>query len=63
MWRRVWIWKRKLKNGQTYCLRWHDDAGRIRTETIGPDRKLADRLRAFGKGARGHRNLGGRARE
>lgn len=46
MWRRVWIWKRKLKNGQTYCLRWHDDTGRIRTETVGPDKKLTEQLRA-----------------
>jgi hypothetical protein len=45
MWRRGWIWKRTLKKGQTYCLRWHDESGRIRTETVGPDRRLAERLR------------------
>ena len=44
MWRRVWIWKRKLKKGQTYCLRWHDERGRIQTEAVGPDRKLAEQL-------------------
>ncbi len=46
MWRRVWIWERKLKKGVTYCLRWHDERGRIRTETVGTDRKLAERLRS-----------------
>jgi len=45
MWRRVWIWKRTLKKDQTYCLRWHDETGRIRTETVGPDKRLAERLR------------------
>lgn len=45
MWRRVWIWERRLKRGRTYCLRWYDKRGRIRTETVGPDRKLAERLR------------------
>jgi len=35
MWRRIWIWKRKGKNGSTYCLRWHDDRGRIHTESVG----------------------------
>ena len=44
-WRKVWIWERELKEGTTYCLRWHDDRGKVRTETVGPDRKLADRLR------------------
>jgi len=46
MWRRVWIWERKLKKGKAYCLRWHDESGRIRTETVGPERKLAERLSA-----------------
>ena len=45
MWRRVWIWKRKLKGGTTYCIRWCDKRGRVRTETVGPDRKLAERAR------------------
>jgi len=44
-WRKVWIWERELKGGTTYCLRWHDDRGKVRTETVGPDRKLAERLR------------------
>jgi len=43
MWRRVW--KRKLKDGTTYCIRWYDKRGRVRTETVGPDRKLAERAR------------------
>lgn len=38
--------KPKLKSGQTYCLRWYDGTGRMRTETAGPDRKLAERLRS-----------------
>jgi len=46
MWRRVWIWERKLKSGKTYCLRWQDERGRVRTEAVGPDRKLAARMRA-----------------
>ena len=29
MWRRVWIWKRKLKRGFVYCLRWHDVDGHM----------------------------------
>ena len=45
MWRRVWIWERKGRNGSTYCLRWHDDRGRIRTESVGRDRKLVKQLR------------------
>ncbi len=45
MWRRVWVWERRLKKGKTYCLRWHDDEGRVRSETVGSDRKLAERLR------------------
>ncbi len=45
MWRKVWIWTRKRKEGKTYCLRWHDDRGRTRTESVGSDRKLAERLR------------------
>jgi len=45
-WRKVWVWQRKLKKGNAaYCLRWHDVRGRIRTETVGPDKKLAERLR------------------
>ena len=46
MWQRVWIWERKRKKGKTYCLRWRDDGGRVRTEAIGSDRKLAERLRS-----------------
>jgi integrase len=45
MWRRVWIWKRKVKKGVTYCVRWRDKRGRIRSESIGSDRKLAERMR------------------
>ena len=46
MWQRVWIWKRKLKKGVTYCVRWYDKRGRMRTQTTGPDRKLAERIRS-----------------
>ncbi len=46
MWQRVWIWKRKLKKGVTYCLGRHDEQGRIRTESVGTDRRLAERLRS-----------------
>lgn len=45
MWRRVWIWERKLKGSRSYCLRWHDDLGRIKTEGVGEDLRLARRLR------------------
>ena len=44
MWQRVWIWKRKLKTGIVYCLRWHDENGRVRTEAVGSNRKLAEEL-------------------
>ena len=44
MWRKVWIWKRELKKGAVYCLRWNDDFGRVKTETIGPDKKLVERI-------------------
>jgi integrase len=46
MWRRVWIWKRKAKKGVTYYVRWRDQGGRVRSESIGTDRKLAERLRS-----------------
>ena len=46
MWRRVWISKRRLKKGVSYCLRWLDRHGRVRTESSGRDRKLAEGLRA-----------------
>ncbi len=45
MWQRVWIWERSLKMRTVYCLRWRDKQGRVRTETVGPDRKLAERMR------------------
>ena len=44
-WRKVWIWERSLESGTKYVLRWHDEQGRIRSETVGTDRKLAERLR------------------
>ena len=44
VWRRVWIWKRTLKAGVVYCLRWHDEHGRVRTETVGSNRRLAEEL-------------------
>ena len=44
MWRRVWVWKRKGRDVSSYCLRWHDDSGRICTESVGRDRKLAEQL-------------------
>jgi len=34
-----------LTRGKVYCLRWHDDGGRVRSEAVGPDRELAERLR------------------
>ena len=46
MWQRVWIWERKRREGKTYCLRWHDNRGRVRTEYVGSDRKFAERMRA-----------------
>ena len=45
VWRRVWLWERRGRKGSTYCLRWHDDRGRIRTESLGRDRKLVKQLR------------------
>ncbi len=44
-WRKVWIWERSLKSGTKYVLRWHDKRGKIRSETVGTDKKLAERLR------------------
>ena len=46
MWQRVWIWERSLRLRTVYCLRWRDKEGQIRTETVGPDRKLAEKMRA-----------------
>jgi integrase len=46
MWQRVWIWERRLKRGKAYSLRWRDDQGHVRTESVGPDRRLAERLRS-----------------
>lgn len=45
MWRKVWVWERKREKGHSYCLRWQDERGRTRTESVGTDRKLAERLR------------------
>ena len=45
MWHRIWIWQRKLKTGKVYCPRWYDARGRMRTETVGTDPKLAERMR------------------
>ena len=33
-----------MKAGVVYCLRWHDENGRVRTETVGSNRKLAEEL-------------------
>jgi hypothetical protein len=44
-WRRVWIFKRELRTRTTYCLRWYDGSNRIRSEAVGPDKRLAEDLR------------------
>jgi len=36
---------RTLRRGKTYCLRWHEDGGRVPTEAVGPDRGLTEQLR------------------
>jgi integrase len=45
MWRRVWIHKRKNKKGRSYSIRWYNRRGRMRCQTTGPDKRLAERLR------------------
>lgn len=45
-WRRVWIWERDLSGGTTYYIRWYDERGQMRSEAIGPDRRLAERRRS-----------------
>jgi len=41
-WRRVWLWERKHKTRRTFSLRWYDDGGHIRTESVGPDPAAAE---------------------
>ena len=54
MWHRVWTFERKRKGKKrkgkkrttyTYCLRWFGEDGRVRTEAVGTDRRLAEQLR------------------
>ncbi len=45
MWKKAWLYKRKAKKGVKYALRWYDERGRVRTQSVGPDKKLAERLR------------------
>lgn len=44
-WQRVWFHIRRGKNRTTYCLRWFGEDGRVRTQAVGPDKKLAEQLR------------------
>jgi hypothetical protein len=44
-WTRVWFYIRKGKRRTTYALRWFGTDGRVKTESVGPDKKLAERLR------------------
>jgi len=44
-WRRVWVWKRKLKTRTSFYLRWYDEQGWVRSESVGTDSKLAEGLR------------------
>jgi len=44
-WRKVWLIKRQRKRGSSYALRWYDENGDMRSEGVGPDRKLAESLR------------------
>ncbi len=47
MWQRVWIWKRNFNGGKSrYYVRWYDRTGRMRSESAGPDRKRAERMRS-----------------
>ena len=41
-WRRVWLFVRKGRRRTTYCLRWYDDVGRVRTESVASDKMPAD---------------------
>lgn len=45
MWRKVWIFKRKRGRQTSYALRWYNERGRVKTETVGTDKKLAEALR------------------
>ena len=44
-WRRVWITTRKGKKGLRFCIQHYDDRGRLRTEAVGPVRKIAEEIR------------------
>lgn len=44
-WHRVWFYVRKGKRRTTYALRWFGMDGRVKTESVGTDKKLAERLR------------------
>jgi integrase len=44
-WHRVWFSIRKGKRRTIYALRWFGTDGRVRTESVGTDKKLAERLR------------------
>lgn len=45
MWRRVWRMTRKGKRGLRYAVQWYDDAARMRTESCGPSKRIAEELR------------------
>jgi integrase len=45
-WHRVRIHSRKTQKGTSYSLRWRNRQGRERCETVGSDRRLAERLRS-----------------
>jgi integrase len=47
MWQRVWIWKRSLKTGTVYYIRWFGQNGKVRSEAVGSDRRLAERRRSL----------------
>jgi integrase len=46
MWHRVWIHTRKTKKGKSHSVRWYDRRGRQQSQTVGSDKRLAERLRS-----------------
>jgi len=45
MWHRVWIRERRLVTRTTYYVCWYGADGRLREKRVGPDKRLANRLR------------------
>jgi integrase len=48
-WRRVWLRVREGRRRKVYCLQWYNEQGRMKTEAVGADKRLAERLAREGE--------------